>query len=76
MRILKYQIQLLPHKNRDSYHLHTSPSWEILNLVVADFIKNNTNIIFVTAKFSHISTHIISRSKRGTGRSKPRQTLQ
>jgi len=39
MKILKYQIQLLPHKNRDSYHLHTSPSREILNLVVDDFMK-------------------------------------
>lgn len=28
IRILKFQIQLLPHRNLDSYHSHTIHSWE------------------------------------------------
>jgi hypothetical protein len=39
MSILKYEKQLPPNKNRDSYHLHTSSSCELLKLVVADFMK-------------------------------------
>jgi hypothetical protein len=75
--ILKYQMQLLYHKDWDSYYLHTRLSCEILTLDVAEIyeIRTNKTHIYVITIFLYISTHINSRGKGGTGRPKRRQTL-